>query len=121
MDDSKDSSGFKFYTRLPGHRARYEELAAIDWMLEYARERQRLRTLYSNATGLLGHLLVQIDSCQIWFVLIATGIASGVVAGTIGVISDWLGDLKSGYCKAGSDDGKFYLNRSFCCLGYQGE
>jgi chloride channel 3/4/5 len=33
-------------------------------------------------------------------------------------VSDWLGDLKTGYCSAGVDGGRFYLNKYFCCFGY---
>src|SRR5699024_9553717 len=34
--------------------------------------------------------------------------------------SDWLADLKTGFCKNGEGGGKFYLNRSFCCWGHDG-
>lgn len=60
-----------------------------------------------------------LDASQIWMVLIATGIASGVLAAGIDVASDWLGDLKTGYCRGGEGGGGFYLNRGFCCWGHE--
>jgi len=97
----------------------YDDLTAIDWIFEYTKERQRLRYLYSQATGLFGHAQQILDASQIWMVLIATGLASGVLAAGIDVASDWLADLKTGYCRNGKGGGKFYLNRGFCCWGHE--
>lgn len=97
----------------------YDDLTAIDWIFEYTKERQRLRYLYSQATGLFGHAQQILDASQIWIVLIATGLASGVLAAGIDVASDWLADLKTGYCRNGKGGGKFYLNRGFCCWGHE--
>lgn len=98
----------------------YDDLTAIDWIFEYTKERQRLRFLYSSAKGLVGQLQQLADASQIWVVLIATGLAAGVLAAGIDVVSDWLGDLKTGYCKNGPGGGKFYLNKAFCCWGHEG-
>lgn len=97
----------------------YDDLTAIDWIFEYTKERHRLRYLYSQATGLFGHAQQILDASQIWIVLIATGLASGVLAAGIDVASDWLADLKTGYCRNGKGGGKFYLNRGFCCWGHE--
>jgi hypothetical protein len=43
------------------------------------------------------------------------GISVGILAAAIDIISDWLGDLKEGFCKP-----TFYLNRGFCCWGISG-
>ena len=59
-----------------------------------------------------------LDASQIWIVLISTGIAAGVLAAAIDVASDWLGDLKTGFCRSGAGGGSFYLNRGFCCWGH---
>jgi chloride channel 3/4/5 len=69
---------------------------------------------------LSGYLRQIVDASQIWLVLIATGLATGAVAAFIDVASDWLGDLKSGVCGNVVNGGRFYLNRSFCCWGYDG-
>jgi chloride channel 3/4/5 len=62
------------------------------------------------------------DASQVWIILVAAGVLSGGCAAFIDVASDWLGDLKTGYCSAvqdGGGDGKFYLNKSFCCWGIE--
>jgi len=115
---SKDGSPLDWYVEGPGRRVGYEDMTAIDWIFEYTKERQRLRVLYSSATGILGYVQRMLDASQIWIVLILTGMAVGVVAAAIDVASDWLGDLKTGYCSAGPDGGRFYLNKYFCCWGY---
>lgn len=103
----------------PGRRVGYDDLTAIDWIFEYTKERQRLRFLYSQASGIFGYAQRIIDASQIWLVLIGTGIAAGVLAAGIDVASDWLGDLKTGYCRSGPGGGQFYLNRGFCCWGHE--
>lgn len=47
--------------------------------------------------------------------MLAVGIAAGIVAGGSDIASQWLGDIKEGYC-----DTAFYLNRNFCCWGLDG-
>ena len=120
LNDNKDGGTLDWYTEGPRRKVQYDDLTAIDWIFEYTKERQRLRILYSKATGLLGYAQQLLDASQIWLVLIATGIASGVLAAGIDVASDWLGDLKTGYCKSGDGGGRFYLNKGFCCWGHEG-
>lgn len=115
---TKDGGSSDWYVEGPGRRVGYEDMTAIDWIFEYTKERQRLRILYSNATGLLGYAQQFLDASQVWIVLILTGLAAGVCAAGIDVVSDWLGDLKTGYCSAGEDGGRLYLNKYFCCYGY---
>jgi chloride channel 3/4/5 len=116
--DAKDGNGLDWYVEGPGRRVGYDDLTAIDWIFEYAKERQRLRYLYSSASGILGHVKQIADASQIWIILIAAGILSGGIAAFIDVVSDWLGDLKTGYCSNVDGDGRFYLNKGFCCWGY---
>lgn len=116
--NQKDGGPLDWYAEGPGRRVGYENMTAIDWIFEYTKERQRLRTLYSTATGMLGHARRFLDTSQIWVLLVLTGLATGLVAASIDIASDWLADLKTGYCSAGSDGGKFYLNKYFCCWGY---
>lgn len=118
LQDTKDATGLDWYVEGPGRRVGYDDLTAIDWIFEYAKERQRLRYLYSGAEGIIGYVKQLADASQIWLVLIATGILSGGIAAFIDVASDWLGDLKTGYCSKGDGGGRFYLNRGFCCWGY---
>ena len=120
VNDMKDGGPLDWYVEGPGRRVGYDDLTTIDWIFEYTKERQRLRLLYSRATGLFGHAQQLVDASQVWLVLIAIGLASGVLAASIDVASDWLGDLKTGYCKNGTGGGRFYLNKLFCCWGYEG-
>ncbi|KAF2714616.1 chloride channel protein 3 [Pleomassaria siparia CBS 279.74] len=121
LHDTKDATGLDWYVEGPGRRVGYDDLTAIDWIFEYAKERQRLRHLYTSATGILGYIKQLLDVSQIWLILIAAGILSGGIAAFIDVASDWLGDLKTGYCSNVDGDGRFYLNRGFCCWGYTEE
>lgn len=116
----KDGGPLDWNVEGPGRRVGYGDMTAIDWIFEYTKERQRLRMLYSKATGLLGYVQKSLDASQIWVVLILTGLAVGVLAATIDIASDWLADIKTGYCTAGEDGGGFYLNKYFCCYGYDG-
>jgi chloride channel 3/4/5 len=118
--NTKDGGHLDWYAEGPGRRVGYEDMTAIDWIFEYTKERQRLRILYSSASGLLGYAQRALDASQIWIVLILTGLAAGIFAAAIDVVSDWLGDIKTGYCSAGVDGGRFYLNKYFCCYGYDG-
>ena len=118
-NDSKDGGALDWYLEGPGRRVGYDDLTAIDWIFEYTKERQRLRFLHSQASGLFGYAQRILDASQIWLVLIGTGIAAGVLAAGIDVASDWLGDLKTGYCRSGLGGGQFYLNRGFCCWGHE--
>ena len=118
---SKDGAPLDWYVEGPGRRVGYDDFTAIDWIYEYTKERQRKRLLYSSGQGILGHARRLLDASNIWLVLIATGIAVGIIAASIDIATDWLGDLKSGYCKNGSGGGKFYLNKSFCCWGLDGK
>ena len=118
FSDNKDGSALDWYTEGPGRRVGYDDLTAIDWIFEYTKERQRLRYLYSSATGVFGYAQQMLDASQIWMILIAAGVASGVLAAGIDVASDWLADLKTGYCRTGEGGGRFYLNRGFCCWGH---
>lgn len=50
---------------------------------------------------------------------VATGIVVGGIAAGIDVVSDWLGDLKTGVCSNVENGGSFYLNKVFCCWGIE--
>jgi len=119
FNQHKNGDALDWVIEGPGRRVGYEDMTAIDWIFEYTKERQRLRILYSNATGIVGYVREMADASQVWVVLVLTGIAVGLIAAGIDIASDWLGDLKAGYCSAGKDGGRFYLNRNFCCWGYE--
>lgn len=113
----KDGAPLDWHVEGPGQRVGYENLTAIDWIFEYTKERARLRVLNSSAVGLVGYAQRLLDASQEWIILVLTGLLVGALAAGIDVVSDWLGDLKAGYCST-TDGGAFYLNKNFCCLGY---
>lgn len=115
---AKEEPPLDWYVEGPGRRVAYENLTAIDWIFEYTKERQRLRVLRSSASGLLGYIQQLLDASQVWVILILTGIATGAIAAGIQVTTNWLGDLKTGFCSGGPDGGAFYLSKASCCLGY---
>lgn len=117
LQDTKDASGLDWYVEGPGRRVGYDNLTAIDWIYEYSKERMRLQHLITNAPGFWGQLKLLVDASQIWLILIATGIAVGGIAAGIDVASDWMGDMKTGFCSNVDTGGKFYLNKTFCCWG----
>jgi chloride channel 3/4/5 len=119
--DSKDANPLDWYVEGPGRRVGYDNLTAIDWIFEYAKERQRQRILQSSNNGLSGYLVQLGDASQIWAILIATGLAAGLFAAFIDIASDWLGDLKAGVCSNVESGGQFYLSKPFCCWGHNGE
>ncbi|KAG2012421.1 hypothetical protein GB937_007252 [Aspergillus fischeri] len=118
LNAPKDGGFLDWYVEGPGRRVGYDDFTAIDWIFEYTKERQRKRLLYSSAPGLSGYARRLLEASNVWVVLIATGVLVGIIAACIDITSDWLGDLKTGYCKNGSGGGKFYLNRNFCCWGH---
>lgn len=120
LNDAKENGPLDWYLEGPGRRVAYDDLTAIDWIFEYTKERLRLRLLNSGAQGIFGYAQQLFDASQIWLILIGTGLASGVIAAGIDLASSWLSDLKTGYCQAGAGGGRFYLNRSFCCWGLEG-
>lgn len=120
LNVQKEGGPLDWYVEGPGRRVGYDDLTAIDWIFEYTKERQRKRLLYSNGQGLVGYARKLLDAGNVWLVLIATGVAVGIIAAFIDVASDWLADLRVGFCKNGEGGGKFYLNRSFCCWGHDG-
>ena len=117
-DNGKEGGPLDWYGDGPRRRVGYDDLTAIDWIFEYTKERQRLRMLFSRASGLLGQLNQLWDASQVWLILVATGALSGILAAAIDVVSDWLGDLRMGYCSEGGGLGQFYLSNAFCCWGH---
>lgn len=101
-----------------GKRVGYDNLTAIDWIFEYTKERQRLRELLAGSKGIQGYAKQILDASHVWVVLVFTGLFVGIVAATITIASDWLGDIKTGYCRKGHGGGQFYLNKQFCCWGH---
>ncbi|KKK23425.1 hypothetical protein AOCH_004372 [Aspergillus ochraceoroseus] len=97
----KEGGLLDWYVEGPGRRVGYDDFTAIDWIFEYTKERQRKRVLSASGQGIFGYARKLLDASNVWLVLIATGISVGIIAAFIDIVSDWLGDIKTGYCKNG--------------------
>lgn len=100
---------------------RYEDFTTIDWVQDAAREqlrresRRRENARFFNSGGKAGwryKLWQAYDSGQGWIVVTLIGIAIGINAAFLNIITEWLSDIKLGYCTTA-----FYLNEDFCCWG----
>ncbi|KAF2164791.1 hypothetical protein M409DRAFT_67535 [Zasmidium cellare ATCC 36951] len=100
---------------------RYEDFTTIDWVQDAAREQQRRkarrqeRAGFFDAEGRLGwrrKLWEAYDAGQGWIVVSLIGAAIGLNAAFLNIVTEWLSDIKLGYCTTA-----FYLNESFCCWG----
>ncbi|ODQ67434.1 hypothetical protein NADFUDRAFT_32096 [Nadsonia fulvescens var. elongata DSM 6958] len=101
---------------------RYDEFATIDWIEDSARENMRRRKKQqqykinsasqwkNNRTRVRYKLYELYSGAQGWIVLMIIGIAIGLIASILTTATEFLSDIKSGYCTKG-----FYLNRTFCC------
>ncbi|KAF2488126.1 chloride channel protein [Neohortaea acidophila] len=103
---------------------RYEDFTTIDWVQDAAREQARRkarrveRAGFFDDRGKLGWrrtLWEAYDAGQGWIVVTLIGIAIGLNAAFLNIATEWLSDVKLGYCTTG-----FYLNESFCCWGAEG-
>ncbi|KAM0715988.1 hypothetical protein Q7P37_008502 [Cladosporium fusiforme] len=100
---------------------RYEDFTTIDWVQDAAREQQRRkarrqeRAGFFEREGRLGwrrKVWEAYDAGQGWIVVTLIGAAIGLNAAFLNIVTEWLSDIKRGYCTTA-----FYLNESFCCWG----
>ena len=99
---------------------RYEDFNTIDWVQDAAREQLRRRARRQERAGFsregsLGWrrlLWEAYDAGQGWIVVTLCGVAIGFNAAVLNIITEWLSDIKLGYCETA-----FYLNENFCCFG----
>ncbi|KAH7031292.1 chloride channel [Microdochium trichocladiopsis] len=99
---------------------RYEDFTTIDWVQDAAQEQQRRKARRQRLAGLAysGQVTWRLklweayDAAQGWVVVTLVGAAIGLNAAILSVITEWLSDIKTGYCSTG-----FYLNEKFCCWG----
>ncbi|KAK6852422.1 chloride channel protein [Apiospora arundinis] len=99
---------------------RYEDFTTIDWVQDASREQLRRKAkrrknagLFDNGQVTWRHRVAEsYDAAQGWIVVTLIGAAIGLNAAFLNIITEWLSDIKTGYCTTG-----FYLNESFCCWG----
>lgn len=99
---------------------RYEDFTTIDWVQDAAREQLRRKARRRKTAGLFDNgtvtwrykLWESYDAAQGWIVVTLVGAAIGMIASFLNIITEWLSDIKLGYCTTA-----FYLNENFCCWG----
>ncbi|KAH8681521.1 chloride channel [Xylariales sp. PMI_506] len=99
---------------------RYEDFTTIDWVQDAAREQMRRKARRIRTAGMIDNgkvswryrLWESYDAAQGWIVVTLVGAAIGMIASFLNIITEWLSDIKLGYCTTA-----FYLNESFCCWG----
>lgn len=100
---------------------RYEDFTTIDWVQDAAREQLRRRARkkqnanFFERYGRFGwrqQFGEAYEAGQAWIVVTLVGAAIGLNAGFLNIVTEWLSDIKLGYCTTG-----FYLNENFCCWG----
>ncbi|CRK41865.1 hypothetical protein BN1708_016895, partial [Verticillium longisporum] len=99
---------------------RYEDFTTIDWVQDAAQEQARRKSRRRRRAGLVDNgmpgwryrLWESYDAAQGWLVVTLIGIAIGLNAAFLNIITEWLSDIKMGYCTTA-----FYLNENFCCWG----
>ncbi|KYK59598.1 voltage gated chloride channel [Drechmeria coniospora] len=91
------------------------------WVQDAAREQARRMTRRTRAAaglydrgqpGWRYRLWAYYDAAQGWIVVTLIGAAIGLNAAFLNIVTEWLSDIKMGYCTTA-----FYLNESFCCWG----
>ncbi|KAG7098318.1 hypothetical protein E1B28_000279 [Marasmius oreades] len=115
---------------------RYEDFTTVDWIEDSIYERNR-RIRNARAGGIpisipedfdfrdtctrhwsfrdiLRWTRVQwkraTEGVQSWFIVSLVGICIGINSALIAIITEWLSDMKMGYCSDG-----WWLNQQFCC------
>jgi chloride channel 3/4/5 len=100
---------------------RYEDFTTIDWVQDgiYEQARRRAKRRYGTGfwdkEGTLGwrrKLRESYDAGQAWLVVTIVGVAIGLNAAFLNIVTEWLSDIKLGHCSTA-----FYLNEQFCCWG----
>lgn len=103
---------------------RYEDFTTIDWVQdavhEQARRKAKRREMlgFWDTEGTFGwrrKVTESYDAGQAWLVITLVGAAIGLNSALLNIITEWLSDVKLGYCTTG-----FYLNEQFCCWEAEG-
>ncbi|CAJ0651298.1 13721_t:CDS:10, partial [Entrophospora sp. SA101] len=95
---------------------KYEDFTTIDWVQDAIHERSRLNSLRrtaaanGNRSPWSSWLKLSYEAGQAWIVVSIVGALIGLNAALIDIITEWLADIKMGYCK-----NSWWLNQKFCC------
>lgn len=108
--------------REPDQARRYEDFTTIDWVQDASREHGRKEDRLARSQAALRDpswknlLRTVYDAGQVWLVLALVGACIGLNAACLNIMTEYLGDMKTGYCSTA-----WYLNKEFCCWGESDE
>ncbi|KAL1935811.1 hypothetical protein VTP01DRAFT_4951 [Rhizomucor pusillus] len=97
---------------------RYEDFSTIDWVKDATLERFRQSTLHSRSEhdrSWRAWCKLTFETTQSWVIVSIIGAAIGVNSALIAIVTDWLSDIKMGYCSTG-----WWLNQKYCCWEIEG-
>lgn len=91
---------------------RFDDFVTVDWvedeLVEHRKRLAKNHSIQNKSSPFKDRMML---ASQTWLVLAMMGVAIGLIAGCLNIITAWLASLRLGYCL------NFYLNESFCCLG----
>ncbi|CAO3629272.1 unnamed protein product [Mucor hiemalis] len=91
---------------------RYEDFSTIDWVKDAIVERYRQSSVrgFHNDKSWHAWWHLTFETTEFWIVVLLVGAAIGLNSAFIAIITDWLSDIKMGYCSSA-----WWLNQKFCC------
>ncbi|KAJ8660067.1 hypothetical protein O0I10_004295 [Lichtheimia ornata] len=92
---------------------RYEDFSTIDWVKDAILERYRQSSFQKrnqNDNSWEAWWRMTFETTQTWIVVSLVGAAVGLNSALIAIVTDWLSDIKIGYCSNG-----WWLNQKYCC------
>ncbi|KAG1458982.1 hypothetical protein G6F46_006445 [Rhizopus delemar] len=92
---------------------RYEDFTTTDWVKDAILERYRqssVKNSITNDNSWRSWWNLTFETTESWFVVFLVGAAIGLMSALITIVTDWLSDIKLGYCS-----NAWWLNQKFCC------
>ncbi|RCH86896.1 glycerol ethanol, ferric requiring protein [Rhizopus azygosporus] len=92
---------------------RYEDFTTTDWVKDAIIERYRqaaVKSSISSDTTWRAWWHQTFETAESWVVIFLVGAAIGLMSALITIVTDWLSDIKIGYCSTA-----WWLNQKFCC------
>ncbi|ORX61491.1 voltage gated chloride channel [Hesseltinella vesiculosa] len=92
---------------------RYEDFSTIDWVKDATLERYRQSTTmghHGQSQTWTEWAKWMFETFQSWIVVCLVGATIGFNSALIAIVTNWLSDIKIGYCS-----NAWWLNKKFCC------
>ncbi|KAI8067972.1 chloride channel [Gongronella butleri] len=108
------STSFRVQDELAEIR-RYEDFSTIDWVKDATLERYRQSSSSTSMRQTTDQTWAEwtrtmFETFQSWIVVCLVGAAIGFNSALIAIVTNWLSDIKIGYCS-----NAWWLNKKFCC------